>query len=954
MLIKCPFLRLLKFTSTPRRPHIVLAVFQVITCRVLLHFTLSFLFQTPLTIPSPRQYHNPHLDNTTPRHHYCHCPCHTHHCWCNNSTPSYLLQLDADLETDIFLFRSPNRNSMPITSYDRTRNIADLRSSLGALDSRSFLFDDEEPSALPTKSANQTSPPDTKSYLVHTADGFPKLIRREDNSELLSGSSAALDLALTHLSNGEQHVSDRATGSRHRISLPPPSLSSSSIAPLNSILANAHDVKPTANTRRSLEVKFTAETKRPLLMASPTPGMPNGIGKGHSSYSTNDIPTLKSIDQENSGGVPLTSPSIQPNVNDDHGIARDLTSHNRDRTFSDGTSNNNTQRQSLEFASTTASHQVHDGFASPQVGLPGNNAHGHAQNHEANLAQQFGTANMYGQPSYHGGYGMHTLNNGFNNMSIAGQFPAHSAPWPNQAPSFQSPGYGGYHQYQQGSQVASGANRYSDGTRSNPQQRREQGEDLYAQISIPDVAGQIYGLCKDQHGCRFLQRKLKEQKESDILIIFDEVKDHFQELMVDPFGNYLCQRLVENCSDEQRTVLVQNVVPAMTTIALNQHGTRALQRMIELVSTQEQTNMLIEGLRFDVVQLIQDLNGNHVMQKCLNHLSAQDAQFIFDAVGANCVAVGTHRHGCCVLQRCVDHASGAQKGDLVNSIVANAFGLVQDPFGNYVVQYILDLSEPCFTEPLCQAFYGNISFLSKQKFSSNVMEKCIRCASPETRRVLISEIISPSEIERLLRDSFANYVVQTAMEFADEETKILIIETLRPMMPNIRNTPHGRRIQSKIQDYDNGGVGAITNANMQSLAGPSNVANGNMHHSQPMNAPPTGRGNRMGMVGAPPQWTNGNSLGGATGSFGGGDVAAGAPRNQAFNMLNGVSNYSNGLGSYQNGGQNHLNGGQNFSNGGHNYPNGHNFSNGGQNPNGAYGGPGSQGFSHPRPPYGHF
>lgn len=86
--------------------------------------------------------------------------------------------------------------------------------------------------------------------------------------------------------------------------------------------------------------------------------------------------------------------------------------------------------------------------------------------------------------------------------------------------------------------------------------------------------------------------------------------------------------------------------------------------------------------------MIQDLNGNHVVQKCLNHLSSDDCQFIFDAVAMNCVVVGTHRHGCCVIQRCIDHASGDQKGQLIAAITNCSFPLVQDPFGNYVLQYI--------------------------------------------------------------------------------------------------------------------------------------------------------------------------------------------------------------------------------------------------------------------------
>ena len=223
------------------------------------------------------------------------------------------------------------------------------------------------------------------------------------------------------------------------------------------------------------------------------------------------------------------------------------------------------------------------------------------------------------------------------------------------------------------------------------------------------------------------------------MLIYEETSPHMIELMtgeyghpslrtlltgiLDPFGNYLCQKLLEYSNDDQRTVLIRNAAPAMVKIALNQHGTRALQKMIEFVSTKEQIETITEALRFEVVPLIQDLNGNHVIQKCLNHLSSEDAQFIFDAVGKNCIVVGTHRHGCCVLQRCIDHASGHQKGQLVQHITRNAFALVQDPFGNYVVQYILDLNEPAFSQPLAQSFLGKVATLSKQKFSSNVIEK---------------------------------------------------------------------------------------------------------------------------------------------------------------------------------------------------------------------------------------
>ncbi|KEQ77278.1 ARM repeat-containing protein [Aureobasidium namibiae CBS 147.97] len=325
----------------------------------------------------------------------------------------------------------------------------------------------------------------------------------------------------------------------------------------------------------------------------------------------------------------------------------------------------------------------------------------------------------------------------------------------------------------------------------------------YANVNLLDLVGEIYTLCKDQHGCRYLQKKLEEGDAENIRLIFEETNPHMIELMTDPFGNYLCQKLLEHANDDQRTVLIRAAAPSMVKIALNQHGTRALQKMIEFISTPEQIQVITEALRYDVVPLIQDLNGNHVIQKCLNHLSPEDAQFIFDAVGTSCVIVGTHRHGCCVLQRCIDHASGHQKGQLVHYITMNAFTLVQDPFGNYVVQYILDLGEPTFSQPLAQSFLGNVAALSRQKFSSNVIEKSIRTGDEVTRRALIDEIMNPVDLEKLLRDSYANYVVQTAMDYADPETKARLIDNIRPILQSIRHTPYGRRISSKIQDYDN-------------------------------------------------------------------------------------------------------------------------------------------------------
>lgn len=309
----------------------------------------------------------------------------------------------------------------------------------------------------------------------------------------------------------------------------------------------------------------------------------------------------------------------------------------------------------------------------------------------------------------------------------------------------------------------------------------------------------ILSFCKDQHGCRYLQRLLEKKNQSHIDAVFAETHPYLAVLMVDAFGNYLCQKLFEHASEAQRSTFIQIIAPKLVPISFNMHGTRALQKIIDLVSSPDQISCIVNALRPNVVLLTKDLNGNHVIQKCLNKFSQEDCQFIFDAICEDPLDVSTHRHGCCVVQRCFDHASPAQIEQLVEHIVPHALTLVQDAFGNYVLQYVLELNNPNHTEAIISYFLYKVRALSTQKFSSNVMEKCIFFAPAAIKEKLISELMDEKHLPKLLRDSFANYVIQTALDNASVKQRAELVERIKPLIPSIKNTPCGRRILSKLE-----------------------------------------------------------------------------------------------------------------------------------------------------------
>ena len=54
---------------------------------------------------------------------------------------------------------------------------------------------------------------------------------------------------------------------------------------------------------------------------------------------------------------------------------------------------------------------------------------------------------------------------------------------------------------------------------------------------------------------------------------------------------------------------------------------------------------------------------------------------------------------------------------------------------------------------------GKIIFLSKRKFSSNVVEKCLETCSPESVNKLINIFNNQEIICDLIKDNFGNYVI---------------------------------------------------------------------------------------------------------------------------------------------------------------------------------------------------
>jgi hypothetical protein len=473
---------------------------------------------------------------------------------------------------------------MPVTNLDYRRDLPDLASVLGHIDTASYLFGEDE------KEHNPAASPDHKGYLQmsNTRDEFPILVRRDGagNGTKLSAASAALDLALSQSPGPAAHPPGWQ-GYRHRQaqqSLPANTFRKAQVDEYENGQSNTVETTPTknlANNRRSVEFSFSpmnAESKRSSF-TSPNNGMP----KLTQSYSASDVPTLKNGAGAANGtnGAGFNSHAEQHFHNHNASLGRippNALANRHSRELSSGYKDQEYRPAQSGLHASAAPFGPAMSSAAPMNSIAGTVG--------SPAMSQYSSASSASNAPYFG-YGVSMLNGAMNGLSLG------PGPGPQGVPSGYGPNtgtmYGNMNYYNPYATYGPGGRMQDSQARVIQSRRLQNDANRFMNYDLKTMPRhEIYSLCKDQHGCRFLQKKLEDRNPEHIQIIFDETAPHVVELMTDPFGNYLCQKLLEFCNDEQRNALVRNAAPAMVSIALNQHGTRALQKMIEFISTDDQ------------------------------------------------------------------------------------------------------------------------------------------------------------------------------------------------------------------------------------------------------------------------------------------------------------------------------------------------------------------------------
>ena len=119
--------------------------------------------------------------------------------------------------------------------------------------------------------------------------------------------------------------------------------------------------------------------------------------------------------------------------------------------------------------------------------------------------------------------------------------------------------------------------------------------------------------------------------------------------------------------------------------------------------------------------------------------------------------------------------------------------------------------------------------LACNKFSSNVIEKCLFHLSHDAQHEMIQQLYSVTEEEvfQMLQDSFGNYIIQSSIALASIKDIWMINEKLKPVL---QRTPYGHKIESRLERRLKGKPVSTRAQVSQQQTGNSNPVNAPSRH----------------------------------------------------------------------------------------------------------------------------
>lgn len=138
-------------------------------------------------------------------------------------------------------------------------------------------------------------------------------------------------------------------------------------------------------------------------------------------------------------------------------------------------------------------------------------------------------------------------------------------------------------------------------------------------------------------------------------ITFEEMTNNFAAFAQDQYGVLALQEIIDNCSPEQYSILLDELTPDLETLCIDPYGNYIIQALLKASSSEESKIFIVDtAISGRVLALSLHVYGCRVIQTALEVLPLKEKLKIANEVAPNTLGCGADRHANHVIQKCIE------------------------------------------------------------------------------------------------------------------------------------------------------------------------------------------------------------------------------------------------------------------------------------------------------------
>ncbi|XP_016511878.2 pumilio homolog 4-like [Nicotiana tabacum] len=174
---------------------------------------------------------------------------------------------------------------------------------------------------------------------------------------------------------------------------------------------------------------------------------------------------------------------------------------------------------------------------------------------------------------------------------------------------------------------------------------------------VASFFGQVVSLSTHPYGCRVIQRVLEHCNDSKTQkIIMDEIMQAVGTLVLDQYGNYVIQHVLQHGKPHERSVIIDKLTGQIVKMSQHKYASNVVEKCL-IFATPEERQLLVNEMLGSTQEneplqaMMKDPFGNYVVQKVFETCDDQSRELILSRIRIHLTALKKYTYGKHIVSR---------------------------------------------------------------------------------------------------------------------------------------------------------------------------------------------------------------------------------------------------------------------------------------------------------------